>query len=331
MKRETRRYRYFTRLSIVRLISSASVVVNLPPFSKGYLPPPSLAKTPQSISLISKFREKKLRSRVLKMGTKVSDHLLSTVRSVVGSDYSDMDIIRALHMANLDPTAAINIIFDTPSFSKPNDIAVPAAANSTPRGFNGGRRVEDGLKVCPFSEGAANHHRVEEEVDESVSGDECWWFVGCSELSGLSTCKGRRLKAGDELLFTFPSSKALKSEATMPGKRFGRGRPSARNVSDIVRFSTKDSGEVCLKLCSFLTLVVMLNFFIFMWQIGRIPNEWAKCLLPLVRDKKVRIEGRCKSAPESLGIMDTILLSVRYTDRLLLLDWLFRERWFSLF
>ncbi|KAG5403540.1 hypothetical protein IGI04_009659 [Brassica rapa subsp. trilocularis] len=222
------------------------------------------------------------------MGTKVSDHLLSTVRSVVGSDYSDMDIIRALHMANLDPTAAINIIFDTPSFSKPNDIAAAAAAaNSTPRGVSGGKRVEDGLKVCPLSEGAANHHRVEEEVDESVSGDECWWFVGCSELSGLSTCKGRRLKAGDELLFTFPSSKALKSEATMPGKRFGRGRPSARNVSDIVRFSTKDSGEI-----------------------GRIPNEWAKCLLPLVRDKKVRIQGRCKSAPESLGIMDTILLSV---------------------
>ncbi|CAN6806439.1 unnamed protein product [Brassica oleracea] len=222
------------------------------------------------------------------MGTKVSADLLSSVRSVVGSDYSDMDIIRALHMANLDPTAAINIIFDTPSFSKPNDIAAAAAAaaNPTPRAVNGGRRVEDGLKVCPFSEGA-NHHRVEEEVDESVSGDECWWFVGCSELSGLSTCKGRRLKAGDELLFTFPSSKALKSETTTPGKRFGRGRPSARNVSDIVRFSTKDSGEI-----------------------GRIPNEWAKCLLPLVRDKKVRIQGRCKSAPESLGIMDTILLSV---------------------
>ncbi|KAG2333517.1 hypothetical protein Bca52824_004697 [Brassica carinata] len=222
------------------------------------------------------------------MGTKVSDHLLSTVRSVVGSDYSDMDIIRALHMANLDPTAAINIIFDTPSFGKPNDIAAAAAVNPTPSVVNGGKRVEDGIKVCPFSEGA-NHHRVEEEEDESVSGDdECWWFVGCSELSGLSTCKGRRLKAGDELLFTFPSSKASKSETTpTPAKRFGKGRPASRNVSDIVRFSTKDSGEI-----------------------GRIPNEWARCLLPLVRDKKIRIEGRCTSAPAALGIMDTILLSV---------------------
>ncbi|CAH8387930.1 unnamed protein product [Eruca vesicaria subsp. sativa] len=222
------------------------------------------------------------------MGTKVSDHLLSTVRSVVGSDYSDMDIIRALHMANLDPTAAINIIFDTPNFSKPNDTpsaAIAVAANSTPKGVNGGKRVEEGLKVCPFSEGG----KKEEEEDESVSGDdECWWFVGCSELSGLSTCKGRRLKAGDELLFTFPSSKASNSETTTPVKRFGRGKAgSSRGASDIVRFSTKDSGEI-----------------------GRIPNEWARCLLPLVRDKKVRIEGRCKSAPEALGIMDTILLSV---------------------
>lgn len=48
------------------------------------------------------------------------------------------------------------------------------------------------------------------------------------------------------------------------------------------------------------------------WQIGRIPNEWARCLLPLVRDKKVRVEGLCKSAPELLALMDTVILSVRY-------------------
>lgn len=46
-------------------------------------------------------------------------------------------------------------------------------------------------------------------------------------------------------------------------------------------------------------------------QIGRIPNEWARCLLPLVREKKVRVEGYCKSAPNVLGIMDTVVLSVR--------------------
>nr|VDD56481.1 unnamed protein product [Brassica oleracea] len=37
---------------------------------------------------------------------------------------------------------------------------------------------------------------------------------------------------------------------------------------------------------------------------------WARCLLPHVRDKKVRLEGRCKSTPEALGITDMILLSV---------------------
>lgn len=55
------------------------------------------------------------------------------------------------------------------------------------------------------------------------------------------------------------------------------------------------------------------HFFIFLfWQIGRIPNEWARCLLPLVRDKKVRVEGSCKHTPEVLSIMDTIHLSIRY-------------------
>lgn len=179
------------------------------------------------------------------MGTKVSDDLVSTVRSVVGSDYSDMDIIRALHMTNHDPTAAINVIFDTPSFGKP-DVATPS-----PSGSNGGKRVENGIKGCTFGDGGSvgANHRVEEENEsvnggeESVSGNE-WWFVGCSELPGLSTCKGMKLKSGDELVFTFPHSKGSKSETT-PGKRgFGRGRPALRGASDIVRFSTTDSGEV---------------------------------------------------------------------------------------
>lgn len=49
-----------------------------------------------------------------------------------------------------------------------------------------------------------------------------------------------------------------------------------------------------------------------MVQIGRIPNEWGRCLLPLVRDKKVCVKGCCKSAPPVLGIMDSVVLSIRY-------------------
>ncbi|KAM2465763.1 hypothetical protein ACFX1W_004815 [Malus domestica] len=41
---------------------------------------------------------------------------IKRVSPVVDSGYSDMDIIRALDMANNDVTAAINLIFDTPSF-----------------------------------------------------------------------------------------------------------------------------------------------------------------------------------------------------------------------
>ncbi|PHU03751.1 hypothetical protein BC332_29002 [Capsicum chinense] len=102
----------------------------------------------------------------------------------------------------------------------------------------------------------------------------------------MSTCKGRILKPGDEVEFTFPVEKMLSSPST--GKfGGGRGRQAAA-CSEIVRFSTKACGEI-----------------------GRIPNEWARCILPLVRDKKIRIEGFCKSAPNILGIMDSVLLSVR--------------------
>lgn len=67
-----------------------------------------------------------------------------------------------------------------------------------------------------------------------------------------------------------------------------------------------NSYDVCLYLLMIYCAMVQLG------QIGRIPNEWARCLLPLVRDKKIRIEGSCKSAPAVMSLMDTVILSVRY-------------------
>ncbi|KAG2674516.1 hypothetical protein I3843_13G125200 [Carya illinoinensis] len=232
------------------------------------------------------------------MGNKVTDELLSSVRSIFGSEYSDMDIIRALHMANNDVTAAINIIFDTPNFKSKvlpavSKIPQPSRLNSAPGAStnpkqNGGenRSFHSLGHVANAADCASEGEGFVEDVRgrKSSVGSE-WWFVGSGEISGLSTCKGRRLKPGDVVAFTFPLKSG--SSSPSPGKAFSKGRQQAAACSEIVRFSTKESGEI-----------------------GRIPNEWARCLLPLVRDKKVKVEGCCKFAPDVLGIMDTIILSI---------------------
>ncbi|XP_028777137.1 DNA repair protein RAD5A-like, partial [Neltuma alba] len=239
---------------------------------------------------------------------KVVDQQLSTVRSIVGAEYSDMDIIRALHMANNDLTAAINIIFDTPKFKLKERLSVGTQRNSqvshrsssSDAGIGGGSVT---VKSKPTASEDNNRSLGSEaNVADSVSNSgDCtaedvggpsssaasdWWFVGCGEMAGLSTSKGRSMNPGDQVLFKFPLK--IGSTTPSPGKGFGRGRPAATACSEIVRFYTKETGEI-----------------------GRIPNEWARCLLPLVRDKKVRIDGHCKHAPNNLSIMDTIILSIR--------------------
>ncbi|XP_021609407.1 DNA repair protein RAD5A isoform X2 [Manihot esculenta] len=229
------------------------------------------------------------------MGNKVTDELLSTVRSIVGCDFSDMDIIRALHLANYDPTAAINIIFDTPNFNSKFNPQIPKTPNSStkckPKPTPDKPTVVDKENEDNLGVSCSGITRGEVDVNgenlcpSGYVGSE-WWYVGGGVVAGLSTCKGRKVKAGDEVIFTFPT-KSSNSSSPSPRKVFGKGRLAAASCSEIVRFSTRDGGEV-----------------------GRIPNEWARCLLPLVRDKKVRVEGCCRSAPDVLGIMDTILLSI---------------------
>ncbi|KAK8545016.1 hypothetical protein V6N13_066330 [Hibiscus sabdariffa] len=226
-------------------------------------------------------------------GNKVSEELISTVRSIVGSDYSEMDVIRALHLAKHDATAAINIIFDSPQNFKPREkqpepepqiSSSNIAAVSVKQKITGKENKDSSFSCNGNGNVACGASSL--EYEENVKLESNWWFVGSSDIPGLSTSKGRKVKAGEEVYFTFP----LKSNGLSPsgpvGKGFGRGKAAAA-CSEIVRFSTKNSGEI-----------------------GRIPNEWARCLLPLVRDKKVRVEGRCKSAPDVLGIMDTVVLSL---------------------
>ncbi|XP_015580945.2 DNA repair protein RAD5B isoform X2 [Ricinus communis] len=61
------------------------------------------------------------------------------------------------------------------------------------------------------------------------------------------------------------------------------------NSQWIVRFSTKRSGEI-----------------------GRLPMEWGKCVVPLVNSNKVKFLGRCIAAPPTLHIMQEIMLYVSF-------------------
>lgn len=92
---------------------------------------------------------------------------------------------------------------------------------------------------------SGSNQREENVCTDSGKPDEMgseWWFVGSSEVSGLSTCKGRILKPGDEVNFTFPLEKKMTTPS--PGKiGGGRGRQVA-TCSEIIRFSTNDCGEV---------------------------------------------------------------------------------------
>ncbi|XP_071711412.1 DNA repair protein RAD5A [Rutidosis leptorrhynchoides] len=241
------------------------------------------------------------------MGNKVTDELITTVQSIVGHDYSKMEVIRALHMANNDATAAINIIFDTPSFKRSEPPKSPKVSTikrseppKSPKVSNSNSSVKSQVSV-PNSKPKSISMTLDDEpstsrpieckiekendvVNGELNGSSKWWFVGCSEVIATSTCKGMKIRSGDHVNFMFPSEKRL------GGRLLGRGGGRGRQLvacSEIVRFSTSASGEI-----------------------GRIPNEWSRCLLPLVRDKKIQIEGFCKSAPVNLGLMDTINLCV---------------------
>lgn len=171
------------------------------------------------------------------MGTKVTDEVLSTVRSIVGPEFADMDIIRALHMANHDPTGAINIIFDTPYFKTPE--IKPSAAR--PKLI-----ISKENESCSSSENVTLAEAVEEgltEIGSHGEGSE-WWFLGWGDVAAMSTSKGRKLKTGDEVTFTFPSRSFNSVSSKLPSKSFGRARQAVVPCSEIVRFSTKNSGEV---------------------------------------------------------------------------------------
>nr|GEW34931.1 putative SWI/SNF-related matrix-associated actin-dependent regulator of chromatin subfamily A member 3-like 3 [Tanacetum cinerariifolium] len=110
-----------------------------------------------------------------------------------------------------------------------------------------------------------------------------WLLVGRTAITGLSTTKGRKLEDNEIVHFAFPNNGEGKSKS-------GYWASSRANAaSGIVRFYTKRSGEI-----------------------GRLPMEWSKCLIPLVNSKKVKVFGRCVAAPVNLTMMQEIMLYISF-------------------
>ncbi|KAI3700742.1 hypothetical protein L2E82_45380 [Cichorium intybus] len=132
--------------------------------------------------------------------------------------------------------------------------------------------VIDDKKVNPI---VIENGDFEEEPD--------WLLVGRTAITGLSTTKGRKLEDNEIVHFAFPNSDSRVRSNSWISSR------AAIAASGIVRFSTKRSGEI-----------------------GRLPMEWSKCLIPLVNSKKVKVLGRCVAAPVNLSMMQEIMLYISF-------------------
>ncbi|XP_057957622.1 DNA repair protein RAD5B isoform X2 [Malania oleifera] len=111
-----------------------------------------------------------------------------------------------------------------------------------------------------------------------------WLLVGRTMVTALSTTKGTKLVDNEIVHFSFPSA-----DSRSRYRAYGASAKAGAAASGIVRFSTKRSGEI-----------------------GRLPMEWAKCLIPLVNSKKVKVLGRCVAAPTMLHLMQEIILYLSF-------------------
>ncbi|KAJ7559086.1 hypothetical protein O6H91_04G069500 [Diphasiastrum complanatum] len=252
------------------------------------------------------------------MEKRVSKENIKLMRDVVGLSPSEMDIIHALHLARNNLEKAINILLDTPGFQKNSSRSLVATFSAKGENFspseNAGPSSLSNSAMSPmsclrhsslptFSSTTSGSGRVvakdaqfllihqkgngmpksEFEMRSSPLEDE-WWLLDVTDVEGYSTCKGTKLKVGDNISFTYPKQEFPDKMTSKMKRPWGRGKPS----SEIVRFSTVQGGEV-----------------------GRLPGDWARCLIPLVHLGLAKLDAVCKSAPSHLSLMDSIVLSIR--------------------
>jgi DNA repair protein RAD5 len=98
----------------------------------------------------------------------------------------------------------------------------------------------------------------------------------------FSTCKGPKLQPGDPLEVSFAEQSAGTGKGPFEVRKpWGRSKGTA----EIVHFSCGEWGEV-----------------------GQIPGDWARSLIPLIQTGEVRVDGKCQCAPATLSLLDGIVV-----------------------
>ncbi|CAK9866134.1 unnamed protein product [Sphagnum jensenii] len=215
------------------------------------------------------------------MARQVSKQSIEEMRAVLGPEPSDMDLIRALHLSRNDVASAINILFDTPHFqSKSAKSTARAAPSIKAKGTPATKVHTEGNKSTPTLPNIRATHRASVALL-----DKEWVLLGETEIVAFSTCKGPKLQPGDPLEFSFPKQSVGSGKGPFEVRKpWGRSKGTA----EIVRFSCGEWGEV-----------------------GRIPGDWARSLIPLIQTGKVRVDGKCQCAPATLSLLDSIVVLLR--------------------
>ncbi|KAK9931068.1 hypothetical protein M0R45_018364 [Rubus argutus] len=200
------------------------------------------------------------------------------IRSVLGSEIPEFEVLRALSQCGGDRNAAINFILE-------NAGAIVVKNTNTGTGARISTRINQGAdshnvlkpnsvvkKEVPDCEViSVKQVRPQNLEDGDFPTERDWLLVGGTLVTALSTSKGRKLVDNEIVNLSFPSVN------------------SSNKTRWIVRFSTKRSGEI-----------------------GRFSMEWAKCVVPLVQSGKVKVRGRCIAAPHVLSMMQEIMLYISF-------------------
>ncbi|PQM40972.1 putative SWI/SNF-related matrix-associated actin-dependent regulator of chromatin subfamily A member 3-like 3 [Prunus yedoensis var. nudiflora] len=196
------------------------------------------------------------------------------IRAVVGSEISELLIQLVLSRCGDNPDAAINYILEGQGISvkRTNTSTGDCISTQLPDLHKGSKPNSQVKKEDPDCQVTLVQQTRPKNLEDGDFPTEQDWLL-VGRTFVTALSTSKGRKLFDNEIVHFSFPSANSSHKT----RW------------IVRFSTKQFGEI-----------------------GRLPMEWAKCVIPLVNSGKVKLRGRCIAAPKVLSMMQEVILYVSF-------------------